>query len=86
MPAKLLDQVASLAIPDTDTKVLAACDDVLVVKGKIENSRSVVSESTNGSISCTNVIDDAGRIGGSSYKNFIVILQTEDRRHVMGGK
>ncbi|KAI6772736.1 hypothetical protein HG530_003694 [Fusarium avenaceum] len=59
MPAKLLDQIASLAIPDTDTKVLAACDDMLVVKGKIENSRSVVSKSTNGSISCTNVIDDA---------------------------
>jgi hypothetical protein len=80
---KLLDQVAGVAIPDTDAEVLAACDDMLVVKGKIENSCGVVSESANRTVSCAYVVNDAGRVGGSSDQDLVVILQAQNRGHVM---
>jgi hypothetical protein len=82
--SKLLDQVTSVAVPDANGKVLAASHDMLVVESEIENGCCVMSKSADRLVSGANIVNDAGRVRGSGYENIIVVLQAQNRRHVMG--
>lgn len=81
--SKLLDQVTRVAVPDANGKVLAAGYDVLVIKSEIENGCRVVSKPADRFVSGTNVINNAGRVRRSSNENFVVVLEAQNRRHVI---